>query len=284
MTTRCSNEVCWSPPWPTSSSHCWSLRIRWISPPGRCWSASRLDLSSCTLDAKNWRGGVQCGLGSYIKLIWKLHFFHWNCHGRIGVGDTYWDFPSIFYSEVQLAAFFGHFSAFWTEVWIGSFDRIYGRRRRGPARRRKRKWTMAAFWDSRLVYLPSVGGDWGEFLFPPVFFCVFPCMSCLRLFCHFVCFWSSRMQWRTKGPTATLKLTLGTRITCAHGWVIRNTTSVDGERQGLGGYLWAGKRESQATLPGGGQGQIFRIQDSSLEDATFCLTCIEDQMRYYIDL
>ena len=142
-------------------------------------------------------------------------------------------FPLHFFTgEVQLAAFFGHFSAFWTEVWIGSFDRIYGRRRRGPARRRKRSepWQLSgiAGWFTYQV--------WGEieanFCFPPFFLC-FPCMSCLRLFCHFVCFWSSRMQWRTKDQQRTLKLTLGTRITCAHGWVIRNTTSVDGERQAL---------------------------------------------------
>ena len=86
-------------------------------------------------------------------------------------------FPLHFYSEVQLAAFFGHFSAFWTKVWIGSFDRIYGRRRRGPGQRKisgqGNVSCMAAFWDSSLVYLPSVPGRLRR-IFSPVFFgCVF---------------------------------------------------------------------------------------------------------------
>ena len=75
LTTRCSNEVCWSPPWPTSSSHCWSLRIRWISPPGRCWSASRLDLSSCTLDAKNWREESNVAWEVILNLYENFIFF-----------------------------------------------------------------------------------------------------------------------------------------------------------------------------------------------------------------
>ena len=255
-----ANEVCWSPPWPTSSSHCWSLRIRWISPPGRCSSASRSDLSSCTLDAWKLKGRRGCGLGSYIKIIWKLHFVHWNCHWKNMGFDTYWDFPPFFKAKLKFLLFRPFFGLLdwgldWV-IWPNLWKTTTRTRADGNG---SDPWQLQI--DSRLVYLPSVVGDWGEFLFPRFFCCVFHFpFSMYVLFktvLSFVCFWSSRMQWRTKGPTATLKLTLGTRITCAHGWVSWNTASVDGESQGLGGYLWAGKRESQATLPGGGQGQIW---------------------------
>ena len=76
-----------------------------------------------------------------------------------GVGDTPDISPTFFFSEVQLAAFSAIFRPFGTEVWIGSFDRIYGRRRRGPPAdgNVSEPWQLQI--DSRLVYLPSVGGD-----------------------------------------------------------------------------------------------------------------------------
>lgn len=93
-------------------------------------------------------------LGCFLKLEGRRGFVAWEvilnlyenfiffteiAMEEYGVGDTPDISPTFFFSEVQLAAFSAIFRPFGTEVWIGSFDRIYGRRRRGPARRRKRK-------------------------------------------------------------------------------------------------------------------------------------------------